>query len=57
MKRLKLVGNGKRKKTEHFLRSTLPKTNMDTQNDALEKVTAFKTGNFLSDFLRSNSKD
>ena len=25
--------------------------------DALEKVTAFKTGNFLSDFLRSNSKD
>ena len=25
---------------------TLPKTNMDTQNDGLEKVTPFKTGNF-----------
>ncbi len=25
--------------------STLPKTNMDTQNDGLEKVTPFKHGN------------
>ncbi len=25
---------------------TLPKTNMDTQNDGLEKVPAFKHGNF-----------
>ena len=25
---------------------TLPKTNMDTQNDGLEKVTSFKHGNF-----------
>ena len=25
---------------------TLPKTNMDTQNDGLEKVTPFKNGNF-----------
>ncbi len=25
---------------------TLPKTNMDTQNDGLEKVTPFKHGNF-----------
>ncbi len=28
------------------LRNTLPKTNMDTQNDGLEKVTPFKHGNF-----------
>ncbi len=26
--------------------STLQKTNMDTQNDGLEKVTPFKDGNF-----------
>ena len=25
---------------------TLPKTNMDTQNDGLEKVTPFRNGNF-----------
>ena len=25
---------------------TLPKTNMDTQNDGLEKVTPFESGNF-----------
>ena len=25
---------------------TLPKTNMDTQNDGLEKVPPFKNGNF-----------
>ena len=25
---------------------TLPKTNMDTQNDCLEKVTPIKNGNF-----------
>ena len=29
---------------EHLF--TLPKTNMDTQNDGLEKVIPFKHGNF-----------
>ncbi len=29
-----------------FSSCTLPKTNMDTQNDGLEKVTPFKNGDF-----------
>ena len=28
------------------MNNTLPKTNMDTQNDGLEKVTPFEHGNF-----------
>ncbi len=33
-------------------KNTLPKTNMDTQNDGLEKVTAFKHSNFGYQFVR-----
>ena len=29
-----------------YVMITLPKTNMDTQNDGLEKVTPFKYGHF-----------
>ena len=35
-----------------FHPSTLPKTNMDTRNDGLEKVTPFKHGNFWYQFVR-----
>ena len=31
---------------------TLPQTNMDTQNDGVEKVTPFKNGNFWYQFVR-----
>ena len=34
-----------------FFSSTPPKTNMDTQNDGLEKATPFKHGNFLVSML------
>ena len=33
-------------------KDTPPKTNMDTQNDGLEKVTPFKHGNFWYQFVR-----
>ena len=36
--------------TRHFVEyklNTRPKTNMDAQNDSLEKVTPFKNGNLL----------
>ena len=34
-----------RKSKNFTIISTLPKTNMDTQNDGLEKVTPLKNGN------------
>ena len=34
------------RETTTFIPTTLPKTNMDTQNDGLEKVSPFKHGNF-----------
>ena len=35
----------------HFTTSTLPKTNMDTQNDGLEKVSPFEKWQFLVSML------
>ena len=35
-----------KKTVRHCIILTPPKTNMDTQNDGLEKVTPFKHGNF-----------
>ena len=40
------------RETTTFIPTTLPKTNMDTRNDGLEKVSPFKNGHFWYQFVR-----
>ena len=53
---LRIIGLPSQKKMNRF---TPPKTNMDTQNDGLEKVTPFKNGHYwyLSLWIQSPSEN